>query len=245
VSTTAQNPTATPTVTATYSLTVSFGTGNPGCSPSTVYTTTVSVIPVGRWNGSVDTNWANGSNWCGSVPLATTDVVIPGSITNYPVISSSTYPANNITIQSGASLKVSGGTLQIGGAVSNSGTFNVSNGSIEFNGSTAQSIPSGVFSSNSIKNLTTNNSAGVTLGGTLNISGILKATTGTFSTGGYVTLLSTSAQTALIDGSGSGSVTGTEALPGFKLWIPLHQFTIRCSNQQSVVILCKSLSYIP
>jgi len=43
-STTAQNPTATPTVTTTYSLTVSSG-GASGCSPSTVYTTTVSVNP--------------------------------------------------------------------------------------------------------------------------------------------------------------------------------------------------------
>ncbi len=40
-STTAQNPTATPTATATYSLTVTNGTANPGCSSS--YTTTVTV----------------------------------------------------------------------------------------------------------------------------------------------------------------------------------------------------------
>ncbi len=39
-----QNPTATPTVTGTYSLTVS-STGS-GCSPTTVYTTTVTVNPV-------------------------------------------------------------------------------------------------------------------------------------------------------------------------------------------------------
>ncbi len=42
-STTAQNPVATPTVTSTYSLTVSYGTGYSGCSPATVYTTTVTV----------------------------------------------------------------------------------------------------------------------------------------------------------------------------------------------------------
>lgn len=41
----AQNPTATPTATATYSLTVSDGTGNPGCSPTTIYTTIVTVNP--------------------------------------------------------------------------------------------------------------------------------------------------------------------------------------------------------
>ncbi len=43
-STTAQNPTATPTVTTTYSLTVNNGPGS-GCSPTTIYTTTVTVNP--------------------------------------------------------------------------------------------------------------------------------------------------------------------------------------------------------
>lgn len=44
-STSVAGPTATPTVTGVYSLTVSDGTGNPGCSPTTVYTTTVAVNP--------------------------------------------------------------------------------------------------------------------------------------------------------------------------------------------------------
>ena len=42
---TAQNPTASPTVTSTYSLTVANGTSASGCNPSTLYTTTVSVNP--------------------------------------------------------------------------------------------------------------------------------------------------------------------------------------------------------
>ena len=45
-STTAQNPTATPTVTSTYSLTVSSNAGTSGCTPGTVYTTTVTVNSV-------------------------------------------------------------------------------------------------------------------------------------------------------------------------------------------------------
>ena len=42
-STTDQNPTATPTATTVYSLTVSDGSGQPGCAPATVYTTSVTV----------------------------------------------------------------------------------------------------------------------------------------------------------------------------------------------------------
>lgn len=38
-----QNPSATPVATSVYSLTVSDGSGNPGCSPATIYTTSVTV----------------------------------------------------------------------------------------------------------------------------------------------------------------------------------------------------------
>jgi uncharacterized protein YjdB len=44
-STTAANPTATPSVTTVYSLSVTNGTGDVGCSPTTVFTTTVTVRP--------------------------------------------------------------------------------------------------------------------------------------------------------------------------------------------------------
>jgi hypothetical protein len=161
------------------------------------------------WTGAVSTNWYTNGNWStGFVPVITTNTTIPTGLTNYPLIATSTATTNNITIQTGASVTVNGGTLQIAGSVTNSGTFTTSNGSIEFISSTAQTIPAAVFAGNLIKNLTINNAAGVTLGGTLQISGILKATTGTFSTAGFVTLLSTATQTALIDGTGAGSVTG-------------------------------------
>jgi hypothetical protein len=42
-STTAANPTATPTVTSVYSVSVTNGTAIPGCAPTTVYTTSVTV----------------------------------------------------------------------------------------------------------------------------------------------------------------------------------------------------------
>jgi hypothetical protein len=211
-STTAQNPTATPTVTATYSLTVSYGTGYSGCSPATVYTTAATINPPGNWLGGTSTDWATSANWCGSVPRTTTNVLIPSGTTYYPVITSGTDTANNLTIQSGASVTINGGTLQIRGTISNSGTFADTGGTVEMKGSSAQTIPANTFSGNTIKNLTINNSSGVTLGGTLSVSSILKATSGNFSTAGYITLLSTAAKTALIDGSGSGSVLDTVAM---------------------------------
>ena len=64
-----------------------------------------------NWTGNVDTSWAVSGNWsCGHVPTSSDDVVIPGGVTNYPLINySDKYVAyaNNLTIQPGAMLLVS------------------------------------------------------------------------------------------------------------------------------------------
>jgi len=114
---------------------------------------------------------------------------------------------NNVTVGSG-SFNINSNVLAIGGSISNSGTFTVNNGTILMNGTAAQTIPASAFAANLIKNLTINNSTGVTLAGTLNLSDILLATSGSFNAGGYLTLLSTATKTALIDGTGAGSVLG-------------------------------------
>lgn len=115
--------------------------------------------------------------------------------------------SNDVIITAG-SLDINNKLLRIGGSVSNNGTFSANEGTVEFNGSAAQTIPASTFAGNLVRNLIINNTAGVTLGGTLNIADILLAAAGQFNTGGYLTLLSTAEQTALIDGSGAGEVLG-------------------------------------
>jgi hypothetical protein len=177
--------------------------------------TTLGDIAVGEllinnvWTGNVSTDWFNSGNWsAGVVPIITTDATIPTGRPNYPLIITSIALTHNIIIQPASAVTVSGGTMQISGIITNTGTFTASNGTIEMNGSVAQTIAAGTFAANTINNLTANNNAGLTIGGTLNIAGILKATTGNLNTGGFVTLLSTAAQTALIDGTGNGNVNG-------------------------------------
>jgi hypothetical protein len=114
---------------------------------------------------------------------------------------------NNLSITAG-SLDIHANTLKIGGSITNSGTFTAGIGTIEMNGTSAQTIPASTFAGNRVGNFTVNNTAGVTLGGTLDLAGILLASSGQLNTGGYLTLLSTDTQTALIDGSGSGEVLG-------------------------------------
>ncbi|MFA6057553.1 MAG: T9SS type A sorting domain-containing protein [Taibaiella sp.] len=114
---------------------------------------------------------------------------------------------NNLSITAG-SLDINEYTLKIGGSISNSGTFTASNGTIELNGTVAQTIPASTFVGNRVGHLTIDNTAGATLGGTLDLSGVLLVSNGQLSTGGHLTLLSTDTQTALIDGSGAGEVLG-------------------------------------
>jgi hypothetical protein len=114
---------------------------------------------------------------------------------------------SNLSISAG-SLDIHTYALRIGGSISNSGTFTASNGTIELNGSAAQTIPASTFAGNRVGNLTIDNAAGATLGGTLDLARVLLVSAGQLNTGGHLTLLSTDTQTALIDGSGAGEVLG-------------------------------------
>ncbi|HMI02270.1 MAG TPA: ice-binding family protein [Pedobacter sp.] len=161
------------------------------------------------WTGAVSTDWHLADNWLnGTIPSAATNTIIPPGSPYHPVLNTGTGLVKNITVQSSASLTVTGATLQINGVISNSGLFNLSAGTIKMNGTAAQIIPSSTFTGGVIKNLTINNAAGVTLGGALNLSGILLVSNGLFNTGSFLTLASSAAQTALIDGTGTGSVSG-------------------------------------
>ena len=161
------------------------------------------------WTGAVNSDWNIPGNWsCGFVPDANTAVQIP-NVPNKPLLTTgSTGSANNIVIDPGASLTVTGNTIQISGSITNNGIFNATDGIIEMNGSIPQTIGANVFETNTIKDLIINNAAGISLSGPLNITGILTLQTGDLSSGGFLTLVSTAVQTALIAGSGNGNVTG-------------------------------------
>ncbi len=63
------------------------------------------------WNGSVNTDWNNVDNWSASsgnpiVPRDTTDVIIPGSLVNYPNLTTKGQVSANLTIESGGQMKI-------------------------------------------------------------------------------------------------------------------------------------------
>jgi hypothetical protein len=83
-----------------------------GCYSTACVSVTVTVTPAGTWLGVTDSDWNTASNWCGGVPIATTDVNIPSGVTNMPHVTSAlASPAvcNNLTIENGDSLTIDAG----------------------------------------------------------------------------------------------------------------------------------------
>jgi len=185
-----------------YTVTVSRN----GCV-ATASTTVVS-MGEGQWTGNAGNNWATANSWCnGIVPTAAINVSVPTGRSTYPTVSSD-QSINNLTIASGASVTVIN-SLSVAGAIANSGTLTVSAGRMVFNGTTAQTIAANLFAGNLIKDLTINNTAGVTLNGALRLTGLLTASAGAFNANGYLTLASSAASTAQVGPVASGaSITG-------------------------------------
>ncbi len=72
------------------------------------------------WDGSASNVWAGWANWnCNTVPTSTSDVLIPSGLATYPSTVTDTAPniCNNLRIESGASVTVSGYDLTVYGNV--------------------------------------------------------------------------------------------------------------------------------
>ncbi len=172
-------------------------------------TSPISIISDYLWTGASGSDWNNTGNWsCGLIPNQTNSVQIP-DVTNKPVLNAGVPGiVNNLVIDNGSSLVVTGNTIRVAGTITNNGLFNVTDGIVEMNGLVAQTIGSNVFSSNTVRDLIINNPGGVTLQGPLNITGYVAATNGNLASDGFLTLVSTATGTAYVDGAGTGNITG-------------------------------------
>lgn len=142
------------------------------CSPTGAYLWAIDDVGIsscaGIWTGDISTDWHTAGNWCNNaVPTASTDIYIPGGISNYPAIQTAAI-CHDITISSGASLSIpSAVTLEVKGNWECNGSFNYAGSSssamVKFNGSSAQSI--GGSANTLLRRITFDNSAGITLTG--------------------------------------------------------------------------------
>ena len=123
-----------------------------------------------------------------------------GTISNNGTLSLTGNYSNN-SITSGD------GLYYISGNFTNNGTFSAGYSNVEMNGTTAKNINGSSITT--FNNLNINKGTGsITVNSNVNIIGFLKANSGTLLSANNLILISTPSQTALIDGSGLGSITG-------------------------------------
>lgn len=93
-----------------YRVAITSGT----CIPPTISAEKLlTVRRSGTWLGGKDTKWEEALNWCGGVPDATIDVLVPNWPPNMPNISDGTVTAffKSLEIENAARLTISGGTV--------------------------------------------------------------------------------------------------------------------------------------
>ena len=190
------------------------------------------------WMGTISANWNNSGNWSdGNLPSTScANVYIPNRA-NQPVLNSASNAViTNIIIDPGAKVTVSNATMKIAGTITNNGLFDVSNGTLEFNGSSAQSISGNLFVGNNLKNLivSNTNAGGLTLSGAginFNILGDVSfgnVNSATLNTGDNLVLISTDTSTARVaditnnsvntGNKFNGNVTVERYYPALRAW---------------------------
>jgi hypothetical protein len=135
--------------------------GGCGIPDTTILTGAHVVKSNGTWLG-YNTSWFDSTNWCGAVPGASTDVLIPASV-QYPSISGSSASCKNITIENGASVSLNNQTFNIFGNITSSGGFDASSGTINMAGNFRQPIDPISFVDKKISRLKISNPSGVEL----------------------------------------------------------------------------------
>ncbi|MFM2358927.1 MAG: hypothetical protein RLY16_920 [Bacteroidota bacterium] len=231
------------------------GTCAQSFSTSTILAVSSSVV----WRG-VNTNWFDVQNWCGGIPTSSTDVKIPGSLFNYPLVNTGAALAKNLVIENGGTMTVLGARLKIAGSITNSGVLNATAGDVELNGSAiAQNLTGSVFLNNTVNSLIVSNQNGVSissgLGNQIKILDSLafgEVNNTILQTGDNVILASSAAKTArLADithhgvhaGNGiSGKVEVERFIPARRSWrlltVPLQKTgsqTFNAAWQEGVV----------
>jgi hypothetical protein len=128
-----------PTTNSTTFSLLSFNDAN--CPGDVSGSAVLTAQPDGGWKGMVSSDWQNPVNWCGVLPTATTEVVIPSTAPHMPVLSTGAGYCDTMTVMPGASVTVTtGANLNIYGNVDNHGTLNWNTGSINFWGSYVQYV---------------------------------------------------------------------------------------------------------
>lgn len=205
--------------------------GGCGISDTTILSGKHVVKSSGTWLGN-STSWFDNANWCGGVPGATIDVMIPASA-QYPAIAGSSASSKNITIENGASISLNNQTLNIFGSISSNNGIDASSGTINMRGDFRQPLDAASFVDKKIFRLKISNTSGVELQGvdTLKIRNSLDfgASNCELFTNGKLVIMSDQEGTASVgditsDGNASNIYTGNQIIGNVTVerYIPNH-----------------------
>jgi len=172
-----------------------------GCTSSSFTSNSITIAEptnaTTTWIGTTNA-WNTASNWTNGVPTKYTTAVITSG-TNNPVISTNA-AVYSLTIGAGRTLTINNSSLslEVYGNISNSGTFTPNNSTVILYGCSA---PNTITSTLGISffNLTVDNSFGVVLGGSSNVTATnsLNLINGVVTTGSNRLILSNSAASSL------------------------------------------------
>ena len=137
----------------------------PGASSTS--TRIISFGTAGTWTGAVSTNWFAAGNWCGGVPVSTSNINIPPAtqLLFSPTISASNARCQNIalagsvSIANGYNLDVYGNWINNGGVLTGSaGTVTFRGTSKTISGSATMAFPGVIIGQGAIYTMNNNNS---------------------------------------------------------------------------------------
>jgi hypothetical protein len=131
------------------------------------------------------------------------------------VVNSAYVVTQDVSLTNTSSIDISNSTIKIGDSIkNNSGIFDVTDGTVEMNGTSGQTIPLQAFSTNKIKNLVISNN--VTLAGQDSITGVLSfgGSNMNFATSDSLTIKSTAAGTASVADITNGGINTGNTITG-------------------------------
>ncbi len=169
-----------------------------GCGPSASRCMPITVKPYETWTCGTSTDWNTATNWDGGfVPYSTISVLIPSGVCN-PNICSVNASANNVTINSGATVTICCAyELDVKGNFTNNGTVSGC-GYVVVTDSCHTLYGKGKVDNFELRSGCSVCNTVINSGDTLHIGKTFKPTSGTLLTNGGLELLSDSGGTAVV-----------------------------------------------
>lgn len=182
------------------------------------YTVNISGVGRGVWIGAISDDWANPGNWaCNVVPNGSDNVIFPLGSPNLPARLTANEACKDITFAAGSPFFTTTGVNLNGFELDVKGNWNVTgspSAAVVMNGCNGTVVFSGTLGAQNINGVTTfgnvrvNNAAGVVINKATGVNCVLRTQLGAITTGNLLTLRSSLTGTALVDPTGTGSISG-------------------------------------